>query len=81
MGGQVTWPEDLPPGVEPSPWTKEEIDAYNERTGAFQPGGAVALEKAKRERKDRMKALKKKGVAALTPSERNEILTLLLEDT
>lgn len=72
---------DLPPDSipNPTPWTREQIEAWNLKHDAFPPGGAIAFEARMKERDDRLRVLRGKGPARMTPAEKDEALALLLE--
>lgn len=67
---------DAPP---PTPWTPEQIAAWNTENGALKAGEAIAFEQKRAVGRARLRSLKTKGVAQMTPVEKDEVLTLLLE--
>lgn len=69
----------LPEGyVAPKPWTQEQIAAWNLEHNAIQPGEADAFEARMKEDRARLKALRGKGAARMTPAEKDEALDLML---
>lgn len=66
-------------GPPPAPWSAEKTAAWNEEHGALPAGGAIAFEKRRADGRVRLRELRGKGVARMTPTEKDEVLQLLLD--
>lgn len=69
----------MPTPEAPTPWTPEQIAAHDAANGAFRPEDATAWHASRATKTDRLRALKSKGVGKMTPQEKDETLSLLLE--
>lgn len=72
-------PEPEPVAETGPAWTPAQIASYNERHGAFPPGGAVGFEERRANGRARLRELRVKGVSKMTPLEKDEALQLLLD--